>query len=130
MWRTIVPVVMGITLAGCARATMLDSTVPDSDSIFAPDIVAVRASDAYQAVQRLRPEFLHGRSNPTLAGQGEEPVQVYLDDTALGGPESLRSVPLGKVTQIRYLSPAQAMIRWGIRYLNGVILVSTSPFRN
>lgn len=129
MWRRMIPAILGLSLAACARATTLDDATQDRDSIYAPEIVAAQANDAYEAVARLRPEFLQGSTAPTRA-DGSTSVRVYLDDHELGGPDALRTVHLDEVTQIKYLTPGQALIRWGVRYVKGVILVSTSPFRN
>ena len=130
MWRRMIPAILGLSLAACARATTLDQSAPDPDSIYAPEIVAARANDAYDAVVRLRPEFLQGSLAPSHLDESSGAVRVYLDDRELGGPDALRSVHLDDVTQIKFLTPGQALVRWGVRYVKGVILVSTSPFRN
>jgi hypothetical protein len=123
MWRTARLAITGIAVAACARATALSAPADDSEPLYAPEIVAAHVIDTYDAVERLRPEFLRPMLEPT---EQTEPVRVYLGNTELGGPEALRRIPLERVTQIRYLSPAAARVRWGVLHVNGVIFVSTS----
>ena len=128
MVRFTVSIVGMLMLAGCASMHPAGGDVPGPDrALLAPEIVAARVTDTYQAVLRLRPDFLRvvttrdGR-NPAASG-----VRVYLDDAEIGGPEALHRVPLDDVTQIRYVPRHEADIRWAGRHPAGVILVSTEP---
>lgn len=125
MWRSIVAAVGMLVATACvSNRPVLDALPDPGDALFAPEIVAARVMDAYQAVVRLRPAFLRGqRLDRGLGGAGE--VEVYLDDVDLGGVAALHQVPLDAVTQIRYLSPMEAEMRWAGRHPGGVILVST-----
>ena len=97
---------------------------PTRDIILAPEIVAARVMNAYDAVMRLRPEYLRARGpvHPRLGNSG--PV-VYLDDIQLGSVETLRTISVDKVTAIRYLRPTEANVRLGPHGSNGAIVVST-----
>lgn len=128
MLRLVIAAVGLIALGGCVSvqsARSGDST-PDH-ALFAPEIVAARVTDAYQAVLRLRPDFLRRGDARDVRDQSTNPIQVYLDDVDLGGIEALRRVPLDAVTQIRYVPPSEADMRWAGRHPAGVILVSTQP---
>lgn len=117
-----------IALVGCAsiRTGGSDDFSPDR-ALFAPEIVASRVTDAYQAVLRLRPAFLRRGARVTARADATTQIHVYLDDVDMGGIDALRRVPLDAVTQIRYVSPTEADIRWPGRHPAGVILVSTEP---
>jgi len=54
-------------------------------------------------------------------------VQVYLDDSRLGGVDALRNLSLANVVYIRHIDGVDAAARWGLDHGNGVILVATHP---
>jgi hypothetical protein len=91
------------------------------------EIAATNVSDAYQVVEKLRPNFLHSRGATTLgnaASTSTLPI-VYVDEARMGDPGSLRQVPISQIKEIRLLSAADATMRWGTGVPNGVILVVT-----
>jgi len=145
------------------------------------EIEKARVEDAYQAVLRLRPEFLQRRGYPrvrvrpagqpggaaasgsdayspefdversgratvnadgpvgfatgartapgtaptaTPVEQGRDSVLVYIDDLAAGGPEELTTIPARDVQEIRWLRPADAQQRFGMRHRGTVIAVT------
>lgn len=119
---------------GCA------SSRSDSDGDFASrnvltldQISSVRASNAYEVVQRLKSQWLRTRGTaqmPAAAGTPqfeENPVLVYLDDQRIGTVDQLRRIEIAAVQYIRYYSPAEASARWGFNHGGGVIFVSTRP---
>jgi len=89
----------------------------------------IRTADAgpsaYEAIRRLRPEYLTRRATPQ-PGDGEEgyPV-VYLDGIRLGGLETLKNIPLDTITRIRFLRASEAAQWLGRTHRGGVIAVST-----
>jgi hypothetical protein len=48
---------------------------------------------------------------------------VYIDDLAAGGPEELTTIPARDVQEIRWLRPADAQQRFGMRHRGTVIAV-------
>jgi hypothetical protein len=59
-------------------------------------------------------------SNPSA----ESPT-VYFNNARMGGSEALRSIPLASIQSVRFLSPAQANLRWGVGNSHGAIVIST-----
>lgn len=127
MWRRVSLVCVGVVSMGCAAATSASRPVASAgrDVITAAEIVAARVTDAYQAVAQLRPEFLRRRGVTAIASFSSPSVIVYLDDMEFGTVESLRSVPLGRVRLIRYISQNEADLRWGRHHPAGAIHVTT-----
>jgi len=131
MWQRAWYFVMGLTLTACAASNSAGSSGLNTiagagrDVITAAEIVASKVSDAYQAVSQLRPEFLRRRTVLPMPSFGQVTISVYLDEMAFGGVESLRSIPLERVRVIRYISPADADLRWGGTHPAGAILVTT-----
>ena len=83
-------------------------------------------ANAYEAVRSLRPQWLRVRGRDTITGDPGE-VQVVLDDVRLGGPDVLRTLPLGGITYIQFIDGITASQRWGMGFGNGAIFVSTRP---
>jgi hypothetical protein len=164
-----------------ALAAQSHRAMRTSDVITREEIEKARVEDAYQAVLRLRPEFLQRRGYPqvrvhpagqpsgetasgsdgyspqfdversgratanadgsvgfatgarTASGtapmatpveQGRDSVLVYIDDLAAGGPEELTTIPARDVQEIRWLRPADAQQRFGMRQRGTVIAVT------
>jgi hypothetical protein len=85
------------------------------------------ASDLYQAVQRLRPQWLIVRARGGASGRGSgERVVVYLDGTRYGGIGSLRQISLGGIEEVRYYNSSEATNRFGTGHGAGAIVVLTS----
>jgi hypothetical protein len=51
---------------------------------------------------------------------------VFLDEQRLGGPSTMRGLPIENVREIRYVAPRDATTRWGTGYPAGAIVVVTS----
>jgi hypothetical protein len=85
------------------------------------------AADAYQVVERLRPQFLRVRGGAPRTEAGAEPVEikVVVDNAGRGGLEQLRQIPSNTIKEIRFLNGTDASIQYGTNYGAGAILVTT-----
>jgi len=72
---------------------------------------------AYEAVQRLRANWLSGR--------GTSRPRVFVDGIDLGGTEVLRNYRLETIREIRFVQPSDATVRFGTGFGGGVIEVLT-----
>lgn len=103
------------------------------DVLTPAQIERVRAVNAYDAVERLKSNWLRLRGStqvPVGPGQlfiRENQILVYVDNQKLGGVEQLRAIEIAAVEYIRFFSPAEASSRWGMNHGGGVIFVSTMP---
>lgn len=89
----------------------------------ASEISGVHVSSAYEAVQRLKPNFLLGM-------RGQSVRAVYLNGARLlGGLENLRSIEASMVQQIVFLNGIDATTHYGSGHGAGILLVSTFPSR-
>ena len=80
--------------------------------------------NAYEAVAALRPHWLRTRGLDSFRNPTQ--VQVYVDQSRMGGIEALRMVRIDGVGFIRYYDGTTASTRWGLGHGQGVIYVSTS----
>lgn len=81
--------------------------------------------NALEAVEALRSNWLLAKGTDSF--QAPTQVQVYHDDTRLGGVETLRWIATPEIAYIRYIDGVTATARWGLGHGQGVILVSTGP---
>lgn len=87
---------------------------------------------ALEAIQRLRPNWLRppmGRSaSAGMMGDGEarssEPI-VYIDENRQPNLDALRTVPLAKVIELKYLDQNRAVQMLGPGHEAGAVLVMT-----
>jgi hypothetical protein len=95
-------------------------------AITAEQLLELQVSNAYDALQQLRPEWLRGG---TAFGGRPGVVVVYLDGNRYGEPLSLRQIPLEHIASMRYLSSRELRTELPLSQLEGVsgaIMVSTS----
>jgi hypothetical protein len=123
--RTAVPVANGQTIA--ARSSALGPRTRGPGNILLgseiqtpPDV-----NTAYDAVRRLRPEFLtrHAAPLPTDPYRGY-PV-LYVDRVREGPLDLLQTIPARAVVEIRFLRASAAFDAFGTYHPGGVIAVRT-----
>ena len=119
---------VSLAFSACAGAAPTPGAMGPSTSrrvLLADEIRAVSATDAYEVVQRLRPEWLRRRGQTSLRNPSAGEVVVYLDGVRYGGPRSLEGVRAESVVQMEYLDASDATTRFGTGHGGGAILVRT-----
>ena len=118
-------------LTACASAPRQDRealTFGDRTSrteISARELQSVAAGSAFEALQRVRPEFFFQRPTKVLNDPyGGFPV-VYLDGRLQGRLDVLYTIPVGAILSVQYLSGIEAHTRFGKFYSGGIIDVHT-----
>jgi hypothetical protein len=116
------------------------------DAIRAEELAGINARDAYDIIARLRPTWLRARGQETahdtpngytegtnsqsrvvITSEASGGIKVYLDETLLGGIETLHEVAAVNVTGAEFITPAEATYRWGGGVSQGVIRLTTRP---
>ncbi len=110
------PILAAVLLATGACASGGMSTGGSSNIITAQDIEASGAQTAYDAVQRLRPNWLSTRG----AGTGGQ-ADVFMGGVNMGGPNYLQSVLASNVKELRFYDAGEAGTRFGTGHQSGVI---------
>jgi hypothetical protein len=140
--------------ASRADAQRTHSAASRRDRISPEEVQRSTATDAFQLVQSLRPQWLSQnevrlatapvpppRQDPegpiaeasSRAVQAQAPqaeagdfgVIIVLDNALLGGREELRGISLNRVRSLEFLPPARASLRFGRRARDGAIVVHT-----
>jgi hypothetical protein len=110
----------------CASARGAEDVGPrDASVITRSQITELQFTTVFDAVQTLHPAWLTAKGADSFSSVGQ--VQVYLDETHLGGPETLRTITPISVQSIRHVRALDATTRWGINHDKGAIVVSTRP---
>jgi hypothetical protein len=113
-----------VTMGACASSAPGDPTSSSRNVLTADEMLRAGFPDAFTTVQSLRPNWLRTHGTTSFSRNASS-IKVYLDDSLLGGPESLRSITMRSISTIRYLDGLQASERWGLDHSMGAIVVVT-----
>jgi len=86
---------------------------------------AVSEMSVYEAIQRLRPNFFSTRGTQTIANQGSGEsglVHASIDNAGVVELDQLKRIRSSSVIEIRLLSPAAAMQRFGGSSKSGAVI--------
>jgi hypothetical protein len=110
--------------SGCAHPNShLGSVQPDV--ITEDDIARVHAETAYDAVAKLRANFLTRRGSTSVLNTSNPEPNVYLDDVFIGAVAQLKGIKASDVATIRVYRAWEVAARFGNGNLGGVIEVYT-----
>ena len=98
------------------------STASRGDVILPAEIQAASSETAYDAVRRLRPRFF---TSDRSTGSGRPPIRpsVVLERGLVEPIDVLRLVPADVVTEIHFVEPDEARVKYGPAYTSGIIVV-------
>lgn len=128
-------VLSGFVLVASACASAAGSgaitAAGSGEVITAQELSTVSAGNAYQAIQRLRPQFLRDRNSTSLGtpngsavSDRGEAIAVYVDNSRMGSVDALQQIDIKEIQEIRRLSASEAMQRYGSRQMGTVIAVT------
>ena len=114
-----------LVLTGCASGGSPGGQRRNPDLITSEDLrqTDLQSSTAFQAIQRMRPQWLRARAVGSL-GRGSIFPKVMVDESQYREIDDLRSMSVSDIDEMRFLGPADATTRFGTGYPAGVILVS------
>jgi hypothetical protein len=118
-----------VALTACASSGGGASSARQNPNVISmEEIVESSASNAYEVIQRLRPNFLrtrgavHGTPGATNAVEMVDLV-VYLNENRLGGSDQLRQIATTDIKEIRYFNSSEATTKWGTGHSAGAIQI-------
>lgn len=122
MTRRATHVLLLLTLVACGT-TSPSRRSASSDIITREEIEASRADNVYELLQQVRPRFLRSRGVHSMSDPSAGYPVVYINDVRHGGLQTLRSILVRQVEEVRYISASDATTRWGTGHTAGVIQV-------
>ena len=85
--------------------------------------MSVPSSSLYDAIEKLRPNFLQSHGATSFSNQTTEYASVYVDEHPYGEIGQLRSLVTGQIGMVRYYNAMAAQQKFGLTSGNGVISV-------
>ncbi len=115
-------------LWGCA-STKAGTEGSRTDVIDREAIMGAAATNLFQVVSRLRPQWLNVRTTQSFGLETE--IVVYQNDMLLGGPDALRQIGPELAYELRWVDGVRATSELpGLssgRHIAGAIIISTRP---
>lgn len=121
MTRHMIPAALVLLAAACG--TVGGGSRGSSDLLTREEIAASTASTAYELLQQLRPQFLRGRGVSSVNDPRPVLPVVYMNNVHHGDLESLRMISVREISEVRFISAADATTRWGTGHAGGVIQI-------
>ncbi len=118
-------VLVPVALLACVPARSSTGPAYDSQVITEDEIVNSHAATAFDAIQKLRGNFLNSRGATTILARSSQYPTVYVDEQIYGDIAILRSIPAEVVATIRLYRAWEATTRYGAGNMGGVIAVTT-----
>lgn len=116
---------LALLAAAACSATSSGGSGRSPSVLLADELQELNVENAYQAVERARPQWLNSRASPTPANpDGAEPV-VYVDGIRAGDLRELVRVRVANVVRIEFMRSSDATSRFGTNHQGGAILVTT-----
>ena len=115
----------GAVLA-CAPPSTVQGPMRNSNVITREDIETANVLNAYDAISRLRPQFLNSHGSTTLTGKDTGYPKVYLNHQFYGDLNSLRNIDVHGISEIHFYGGSEASTRFGLGNVSGAIEVITS----
>ena len=123
--KVLVTGAMIVLVTACHSANKWDAPAPSRNIITRTEIEGSHANSAWDAVVKLRANFMASRgANSLLVKVNKEPT-VYLDDVEYGNLGTLKQIPASSVAEIRFIEGWNAETRFGPGHAAGVIQVFT-----
>ncbi|MGH7617174.1 MAG: hypothetical protein ACREPM_08110 [Gemmatimonadaceae bacterium] len=138
--------VLGVAAAGalaCGASGSGGSSVVPSGSetprtrsdravISTEELRSSRETSLYDAIQRMRPEWLRTRGATSIqtgmsGNTAPDAINVFQDLQKLGSVDVLRSIAITQASSLRFYTASEAQMRFGTGNPNGAIQIITAP---
>jgi hypothetical protein len=104
-------------IAGCVRKGAVPPPNGGHDVITAEELQLVHDLSLYDAVLRLRPNFLKPRTVTAYGRPPSSPLMLYVDGELMDSVDDLRRISPSEVFEVRFYEPQLANTRFA-RYNN------------
>ena len=112
------------TLGGCSHATAQGATPGSSNVLTQEQLAATNSANLYDAIAKLRPDWLTRRGPTSLSDPTPASVSVFMNGTLLGKVDYLAQMRVLDATAVRYWEAATASVRFGMGHPRGVIEIT------
>jgi hypothetical protein len=123
--RRVLAVAFCAAVLACAPPPQNGATPASRRALLGEEIQAASVTTAYDAVARLRPEWLRRRGQISFRDPDAGDVVVYLNGMRYGGIGALAGIGAESVVQMEFVNGPVATMRYGTGHGGGAILVRT-----
>ena len=110
----------------CSHPQLGPGEVFNSQVITEDEIIASRASTAFDVIHKLRANFLTNRGETSFNRNQSAPYpNVYVDNQEFGPISTLSTIPAAQISMIRLYRAWEATSKFGTHNLGGVIAITT-----
>lgn len=109
---------LALGATGCASGGSSSTPRGSSTRIIESELQSMQQLSVYDAIGRLRPDWLRGRG-------GALPAVMMDGNRQGGGMDVLRSLRVVDVQELRFMNASDATTRYGTGFQGGAILVTT-----
>lgn len=113
-------VIGAVAVTACLHHAPL-AAVPDQNVITEDEIRASHSATIYDAIAKLRPQYLRDRGPVALTSGARDVATVFLNSEEYGPIAGLRDFPAADIEEVRYFSGIDAVTKFGKWYGTGVI---------
>lgn len=97
----------------------------DFNRITPDEVSASGAQNAYELINKLRPQYLRTRGKTTVLLDTPDRASVFMDGSLFGTPESLKTIPTTQIREVQFYPATSAGVKFGSQYSSGVIDIKT-----
>jgi outer membrane cobalamin receptor len=119
-WR---PLLVLLLVSACHQQGATPGHGGQRNVITQEEIEASTASNVYDMIAQLRGEYLKDRGKISIRTNQHEKAVVFLNDQEYGILETMRNIPLGRISEVRYYPGTDAVNRFGAQYGGGVVML-------
>ena len=112
-----------IVLASCAGGGSGGSASGPYNVLTASQLRDTNTQTVYDAIRRLRPQWLRARGRTSINAAGPDEPAVYVDGTRYGALNDLGLMDVNQVTRAEFVDPLEATTRFGTNHTGGAILI-------
>jgi hypothetical protein len=122
-WVTALTLVVAIA---CSHPRLGPGDTYDPQVITEDEIIASRATNAFEVIHKLRSNFLTSRGATSINRTTSNAFPtVYVDDQEFGPISTLSTIPAAQISMIRLYRVSEANAKYGTHNLTGVIAITT-----
>jgi len=112
---------VAVTLDGCASAGTTPGRSNSRTILTAEQLAASNSDNLFDAISKLRPEWLSSRGVSSVTDPSPTVASVYLNGSMIGKADAMKEMRVLDVTEVRYWDAASAAARFGMGHPRGVI---------
>ena len=112
-----------LVIIACAPTKEMGTTRGSRYIITAEEISSTSANNAYEAIQMLRPNLLNRDMRRSIDMYSTAGVVVYVQGVKYGDKESLKTISVLEIAEIKYLPKSEATMRFGSDHAGGAFLI-------